>query len=150
MGKRKSKPIEEWQAQVVNNCGRQLSVSFFSSVSTVLVILPSLTVQYYWLSLKPLRTYFVHWPTPELCVVSLRTDTQPVRSVSINMLRLASWPPSSLLNFPGLGGKTSLAAVTNQTRADTTTGLRWYGEVMTLMCESAALGSVLLYLFSTV
>ena len=38
---------------------------------------------YYFHSLKPLRTNFVHWPVPELCMVSLRTDTQPTHSASI-------------------------------------------------------------------
>lgn len=57
----------------------------------------------------------------------LRTDTLPARS--------SSPPPSSLLNFPGLRGSTlfSLPAVTNQTRSDTTTGQRWYRQLLTLM-----------------
>lgn len=51
------------------------------------------------------QTETVHWSLPELFVVTLRTDTQPVCSVSIKHAAPCPSPLSSLLIFPGLWRK---------------------------------------------
>lgn len=98
--KKKKKSRQTWRS------GKLTS----SSDCAVVVILQTLIITC--VTGAAFKSHFtVHWPVSELCAVTLRTDTRPVR------------PASTLLNFPGLWWKTSLPAVANHTPADVTTGL---------------------------
>lgn len=143
---------DERESNAMTNFNRILckftSATAVANFSTMPVILQQSTVLLWCISLMYPenlwgRTLFTDqllnpaWLLWELCCLR-----------PLNMLHLASRLHHGCWISQDFGGKTSLPAPTNHTQADMTTGPHWYGKALTLMFGSAALGSVLLWLYS--